>query len=165
MPLQMLPLVMPITMLSPFLNTAFQGIGLGGVVFRNVFTACLVMPAAFWVGAHWGLFGLCVVWVLGFPVVFIVNLRRMLPLVALRLRDVLSALAPAALTSAGMYAAVSVARYLAADGLGTPFLMALLIIVGAASYATLVWAAGRSAVEEIAELFGLERLCRKDGGL
>jgi len=165
LPLQMLPLVMPITMLSPFLNTAFQGIGRGGVVFMNVLTACLVMPAAFWVGAHWGLFGLCVAWVLGFPVVFIVNLRRMLPLVALRLRDVLSALAPAALTSAGMYAAVSVARYLAADGLGTPFLMTLLIAVGAASYAALAWAAGRSAVDEIAELFGLERLRRKRGRL
>jgi hypothetical protein len=165
MPLQMLPLVMPITMLSPFLNTAFQGIGRGGVVFMNVLTACLVMPAAFWVGTHWGLFGLCVAWVLGFPLVFIVNLWRMLPLVALRLRDVWSALAPAALTSAGMYVAVSVARYLAADGLGAPFLMALLIAVGAASYAALVWAASRSAVDEIAELFGLERLRRKRGRL
>lgn len=162
-PLQLLPLVMPLNLISPFLNTAFQGIGRGGVVFMNVLTACLVMPVAFWIGAHWGLLGLCVAWVLGFPLVLIVNLWRMLPLVALRLRDVLSALAPAALTSAGMYAAVSVARYLAADGLGTPFLMALLIAVGAASYAALVWTANRTAVNEIAELFGLERLRGKYG--
>jgi hypothetical protein len=121
------------------------------------------MPVAFWIGAHWGLFGLCIAWVLGFPLVFIVNLWRMLPLVALRLRDIRSALAPAALTSAGMYAAVSVARYIAADRLGAPFLMVLLIGVGAASYAVLVWTANRSAVDEIAELLGLERLREKRG--
>ena len=157
-PLQVLPLVMPLNLISSFLNTAFQGIGRGAVVFMNVLTACLVMPAAFLIGAEWGLLGLCIAWVLGFPLVLIVNLWRMLPLVALRLRDVLSALAPAALTSAGMYAAVSIARYLAADGLGAPLLMALLIGVGAASYAALVWTVNRTAVDEIAELLGLERL-------
>jgi O-antigen/teichoic acid export membrane protein len=161
MPLQVLPLVMPLSMVSPFLNTAFQGIGRGGVVFMNVLTACLVMPMAFWVGASWGLLGLCIAWVVGFPLVLIANLWRMLPLVALRLRDVLAAFAPAVLTSAGMYAAVSIARYLTADALGAPLRMALLIGVGVASYAALVWTANRTAVDEIAELFGLERLRRK----
>ncbi|MDH3314162.1 MAG: lipopolysaccharide biosynthesis protein [Betaproteobacteria bacterium] len=162
-PLYLLPLVMPLSLLSTFLNTAIQGIGRSGVVFMNVLTACLVMPGAFWIGAHWGLFGLCVAWVLGFPLVLIVNLRRMLPLVALRLRDVLAALAPAVLTSAGMYAAVSIARYLAADGLGAPVRMALLIGVGAASYGALVWTANRAAVYEIVELFSLERVRGKFG--
>jgi len=157
-PLQVLPLVMPLNLISSFLNTAFQGIGRGGVVFMNVLTACLVMPAAFWAGANWGLLGLCIAWVLGFPLVLLANLWRMLPLVSLRLRDVLSALAPAALTSAGMYAAVSISRYLAADGLGAALLMALLMGVGSASYAALVWTTNRTAVDEIVELFGLERL-------
>jgi len=162
-PLQVIPIVMPLYLISIFLNTAFQGIGRGGVVFMNALTACLVMPAAFWTGAGWGLLGLCIAWVLGFPLVLIVNLRRMLPLVSLGLRDVLSALRPAALTSAGMYAAVSISRYLAADGLAPPLLMAQLIAVGAASYAALVWATNRTALEEIAGLFGLERLRGKHG--
>ena len=67
------------------------------------------------------------------------------------------------LTSAGMYAAVSIAKYLAADGLGAPLRMALLIGVGVASYAALVWTTNRKAVDEIAELFGLERLRLKRG--
>jgi len=162
-PLQVLPLVMPLNLISSFLNTAFQGIGRGGVVFMNVLTACLVMPAAFWAGANWGLLGLCIAWVLGFPLVLVANLWRMLPLISLKFRDVLSALAPAALTSAGMYAAVSISRYLAADGLGAAFLMALLVGVGVASYAMLVWTTNRTAVDEIAELFGLERLRGKHG--
>jgi O-antigen/teichoic acid export membrane protein len=162
-PLLVLPLVMPLNLVSTFLNTAFQGIGRSGVVFMNVLTACLVMPVAFWIGANWGLLGLCIAWVLAFPLVLIVNLWRMLPLVALRLRDVLFALAPAVLTSAGMYAAVSITRYLVADWLSAPYLMALLIGVGAASYAALVWTTNRTAVDEIAELLGLERLRGKRG--
>jgi O-antigen/teichoic acid export membrane protein len=162
-PLQVLPLIMPLSMVSTFLNTAFQGIGRSGVVFMNVLTACLIMPVAFWVGANWGLLGLCIAWVLGFPLVLLVNLWRMLPFVALRLRDVLSALAPAGLTSAGMYATVSIVRYLVADELGAPFLVALLIGVGVASYAALVWTANRTAIHEIAELVDLEHLLGKHG--
>src|SRR5207244_13229046 len=72
-PLQLLALVMPINMLSPFLNTAFQGIGRGGVVFMNVFTALLVMVSAFLIVVNWGLLGLCMFWLLGFSCVFYLN--------------------------------------------------------------------------------------------
>jgi len=76
--LQLLPLVMPLSMLSPFFNSAFQGIGRGGAVLMNVVTACLVMPAAFLVG-HNGVARLSMAWLVGFPLVFLANLQRMLP--------------------------------------------------------------------------------------
>ena len=41
-PLRLLPLVMPVTILSPILNTAFQGIGKTDVVLKNAGTACVV---------------------------------------------------------------------------------------------------------------------------
>ena len=87
-PLQVLPLVMPVTILSPFLNTAFQGIGKSYIVLRNAMTACVILPAAFWIGAHWGLLGMSLAWLIGFPLVFYLNLRRMLPLVGLKVSSV-----------------------------------------------------------------------------
>jgi methyl coenzyme M reductase alpha subunit len=63
-----------------------------------------------------------------------------------------------------MYAAVSFARHFAADRLDAPFLMALLIGIGAASYAGLAWIANRAAVHDIAELLGVERFRGKHGG-
>jgi hypothetical protein len=57
-----------------------------------------------------------------------------------------------------MYAAVGIARHFAADGLGAPLLMVLLIGVGIVSYAALTWIANRTGVDEIADLLGLERL-------
>ena len=162
-PLQLLPLIMPLSLVSPFLNTAFQGIGRSGVVLKNVLTACLVMPAAFWFGANWGLLGLSLAWVLGFPLVLTVNFWRMLPLVGLKLRHVLAAAAPAALAGCGMYAAVAIARHFAANRLGAPLLMVALIGVGVASYAALAWIFNRTGIDEFAELFGLDRFLGKYG--
>ena len=157
LPLQLLPLVMPLTVLSGFLNSAFQGIGRGDVVFSNVLTATLVMPLAFWIGMHWELLGLSLAWIVGFPLVMMLNLRRMLPLVDLNLRGLAAAVWPTALTGAAMYAAVAVARYLMAGAQGVLHL-ALLVAVGAATYGALAWFANRSVVLEVAELLGVGRL-------
>jgi len=160
-PLQLLPLIMPLSIVSPFLNTAFQGIGHSGVVFRNTLTACLIMPAAFCIGANWGLVGLSLAWVVGFPIVLAFNLRRMLPLVALNLRDVFSVAAPALLGSCGMYAAVTITRHFAADRFESAVLMLVLIGVGATSYAALAWTANRTGVGELADLLNVHRLWGK----
>ena len=116
-PLRLLPLVMPITILSPFLNTAFQGIGRTNVVLKNALTACLILPGSFWIGANWGLFGMSMAWLFGFPAVFLLNLRRMLPIVGLRIADVLNAARLPALAGAGMYGCVAFARWLLGGGL------------------------------------------------
>ncbi len=152
MPLQLLALVMPITMLSPFLNTAFQGIGRGDVVFMNVLVACLVMPAAFWIGAQWGLLGLCMAWLIGFPLVFMFNLYRMLPLVGLKLSAVAQALALPALAAAGMYVCLGISRYLLPVGLSGPVVLVVLIATGVAAYVTITLATNRNGVREVINL-------------
>ena len=159
-PLRLLPLVMPITILGPFLNTAFQGIGRTSVVLRNAVTASLILPGAFWIGAHWGLIGMSMAWIIGFPVVFVVNLRRMLPLVGLKISDILKAALLPALAGGGMYACVAIARLLT-GGLAAPLMMAALITAGAASYAIITLATNMSGVREVVDLFGKRRVNAK----
>jgi O-antigen/teichoic acid export membrane protein len=147
-PLQVLSLVMPLSVMSLFLNSAFQGIGHGGVAFKNVLTAALIMPAAFVIGANGGLLGLTLAWVAGLPVVLLMNLRRMMPLVGLRLAQVAGTAAPAALSGCAMYGAVLLTRHAAAP-LEAPVRMALLILVGAASYCGASWICNRRGVTEL----------------
>ena len=156
-PLQLLPLIMPLSLLSPFLHTAFLGIGRGDVVLANVATACLVMPGAFALGANYGLAGVSLAWVIAFPFVMAFNLRRMLPLVGLGWRDFLSAVTPAAGAASVMYGAVSAARYFLADALSEPFLLVGLIVIGAFGYAGCAWATNKKAIEEISEFSGFRR--------
>lgn len=135
LPLQLLPLVMPFSMLTPFFNAAFQGIGRADIVLRNVTTACFLMPAAFAFGVQWELTGLALAWVIAFPLVFFINLRRMLPVVDLTVSSVLRALAPCALASGLMYLAVAGARIAFAGRFFSDLaLTAALISVGVVSY-------------------------------
>ncbi len=161
LPLQLLPLVMPITILSPFLNTAFQGIGKTRVVLNNAMTACTILPAAFWIGAHWGLMGMSLAWLIGFPVVFWLNLRRMLPIVGLKVADVLAAAVRPAMAAAVMYACVFFARSLLLGAVPAPVVMIALILAGIAGYTAATLAANRSGVREMLDLF---RKRPADGG-
>lgn len=156
LPLQLLPLVMPLTMASVIFSTAFQGVGRGGIVVRNLITACIVMPAAFWVGAHWDAAGLSLAWVLCYPVVLGVNFHRMLPLIGLTWRDLFQVLAPVVLASASMYVMVSAARSLVGQALGAPSLLPLMIGVGMATYGLVLWIGNRKSIEDFAGVFGFQ---------
>lgn len=151
-PLQVLPLVMPLTLISPVMNTAFQGIGLGRIVLLNVATAAIVMPAAFWIGASWGLHGLCFAWLLAFPLVLAVNLRRMLPVLGLPFRRLATALWPSFLCGAVMYGTVVGARAVASPGADMLATMIGLIAVGAVTYAALSWMVNRGTTREFTDL-------------
>jgi len=157
LPLQMLSLVMPISMLSPFFNTALLGIGHGRTVFNNVLTAFIVMPAAFLVGARWGLLGLSTAWVVCFPVVFLLNVRRALPLVQLNLSTVLRTMHAPFLASIAMYVSVYVARQLLLEA-PPPLRLAALVMTGVASYAVVTVAINMQGLKEFGDLVGIRRL-------
>lgn len=145
-PLQLLPLVMPLTMLSPFFNAAFQGIGHAGIVLRNVATMSVVMVIALLVGVHWELAGLAWAWVIGFPIAFGLSLRRMLPLVGLSIFAVVRAIGPAALSAAAMVGAVTLARWWFQASINGPLRLVALVCLGAAVYAAITTLINRRAI-------------------
>lgn len=155
-PLQLLPLVMPLTMISPFLNTAFQGLGQTGVVLKNASTMATIMSIAFLTGTLGGLVGLSFAWLIGFPLAFWLNLRRMMPLVGLKPSDVFSAMALPAGASVGMYGCVMLTRYAGRASLAPLELMVGLVVIGATSYVALTLSINRIGVREIGDLFRIK---------
>jgi teichuronic acid exporter len=151
-PLTLLTLVMPLSMLSPFLNAVFHGTGHARVVLHNVLTASLVMPAAFYIGAHWGLNGLSCAWLVAFPVVFALNLRRMLPIVGLCAARIVAAISMPLIASVAMYAAVAVVRHACAAYLPAPTLLVALISTGATVYCAVALALDAKGVREMAAM-------------
>ena len=146
LPLQVLAVIMPVTILSPFLNAALQGLGKGGIVLKNVITASLLMPLAFVIGAQGGLLGLSLAWLIGFPLVFALNLSRMLPLLGVSITDLFGHMAPAVLASAVMYASVTSARALLAPHVTEAVLLIALVGVGAGTYAFVTVCVNRDAL-------------------
>jgi len=152
-PMQLLPLVMPITILSPFLNTAFQGIGRANVVLMNLLSAAMIMPVLFWAGTYWSLFGLSLAWLIGFPLVFVINLHRMLPLVGLKLADVFAAVAFPASAAIVMYGCVAAIRMALPPGLPSSLVLTILIFTGVLGYAIATLAVNRKGLREALDLF------------
>jgi teichuronic acid exporter len=153
-PLQILPLIMPITLIGFFLNTAFQAIGHAKLAFTNALTACIILPIAFLAGVQWGLVGLSVAWVCGYLVVVLIHLARLLPNVQLTISEVASAAVKPAIAGAAMYAAVGLVRYMAHETVSTAWLAAMLVGAGALTYVAISLLINRGAVRE---LFGLLR--------
>jgi len=136
-PLQLLAAIMPVHMFAPFMNTAAIGIGRADISTRQVLTASLVMPVAFIIGSQWGLIGLALAWVFAFPAVFAVALMLFLPVVGLRVRDMLKAMAPPVLISAGMYVVVAAVRIALGSDANDVARLAVLVLAGMAAYGTL----------------------------
>lgn len=148
-PLQVLALIMPLRMMSSFMPNALQGIGRSDILLWNVIFAALVMPAAFMVGVHWGLEGLSVAWLIVSPLVFLENMRRALPPLGLRLRNLGVALARPALAGALMYATVEGTRYLLPPMTTGAVKLGTLIAVGGLTYTAAALVLNRQGCREV----------------
>ena len=131
-PLSIIAFVMPFTMVVPIVSTVVQSLGRGDVIVRNAATSSILMPAAFALGSQWGIVGLSVAWLMAFPVVFAINMRRATRLMHLRLADLVTAMSKPALAAIAMYAAVIGLR--SAFVSPGPWSMVTLIVAGAGTY-------------------------------
>jgi O-antigen/teichoic acid export membrane protein len=148
-PLQLLAAIMPVHMFAPFMNTAAIGIGRADISTRQVLTASLVMPVAFIIGSQWGLIGLALAWVFAFPAVFAVALMLFLPAIGLRVRDMLKAMAPPVLISAGMYVVVAAVRIALGSDANDVARLAVLVFAGMAAYGALTAIFNRNGLREV----------------
>ena len=152
LPLQLLPLMMPLNMLAMFMNTAAQGIGRADIALKQVLLASAVMPIAFLIGVQWGVLGLSLAWIVALPAVLWGALVVFLPIIGLRVKDVLYAISRPALAALGMYTAVAFVRSMMDSGTQMIMQMMILIITGALAYGALALALNRAGCREIMSL-------------
>ncbi len=149
LPLQILPAIMPLRMINTFLPTVVGAIGKPEISLKNLIVASIVMPAAFLVGVQWGIPGLCIAWVVAFPLVFLANLVSALPAVGLRLDSFLAAILRPALSSGVMYCSVMLmGQFVSDDTNGIARLLAL-VSVGAITYAVASALTNRDGCTEV----------------
>lgn len=148
LPFQILTLVMPFRMIVGFLPTVTDAIGRSDVALRNAALGCVVMPAAFYVGSHWGIAGVAYAWLMAYPVVLFINLRRMLAVIGIPLRAVAERVAPALFSAIGMYGAVWSVR-MAWSGAGGLTQLVLEVASGVLAYAMLSLVCNRALLTEL----------------
>ncbi|ALJ11301.1 lipopolysaccharide biosynthesis protein [Sphingopyxis macrogoltabida] len=113
----------------------------------------IIFPAAFLIGAQWGLMGIAWAWLIAAPLLLFVAARMTAPLIGVSLWDVgramLPGLVPALLMAIGVGFA---AQLLAPLGTAAPIRLALLVALGVALYGGLLWLLEREAIAEVMRL-------------
>jgi O-antigen/teichoic acid export membrane protein len=146
LPIQVLALIVPLRLLHTLPPSALYAIGRAEVSVYNNVIACLLMPASFAIGAHWGLAGVCLAWAVVYPLYFLIALFIALPVLGLGVGEYLRVLSRPALAAIVMYAAVYGLRRVL-EGLDLPSfpIMLALVLLGFVVYATLALALQRQA--------------------
>ncbi|MES1930679.1 polysaccharide biosynthesis protein [Salinisphaera dokdonensis CL-ES53] len=154
LPLQLLTLVMPLRMISNAGSPALEAIGKPEIGTGNLVIASVIMPPAFLLGTVMGgLTGVSIAWVIAFPVLVLLRLRRSLPPIGVRISEYFLAISRPAFGATVMYGAVVVARESVATLLPNPILgLIFLIGIGALVYAALMGGVYRRESREVFEL-------------
>ncbi len=151
-PLLVLGLVMPLRLLSTIFPPVLWGMGRPEVSATNYLIAAVVMPIAFVIGAQFGVVGLALSWFVAYPMVFFVQLRRMLNVVGLPLIAVLRAISSAALASSAMFLAVMWMKDLVLGESGEVLHLIQLIVFGAAVYLLVLVSMDRHVIRNTLEM-------------
>lgn len=139
LPMRLLALVFPIRALNLTLSPVVSGLGRPEVTARTLFVAMLVMPLGFYVGARLdGLRGVCIAWLLIFPLWSLLSMRMSLQLIGLSLRAFLKVAFWPALFAGVMLGLVELAR-LGLDGQHLITRLLVLVVTGALSYGGAMW--------------------------
>jgi hypothetical protein len=110
------------------------------------------MPVAFLAGVQWGVVGLSIAWVVAFPFVLLGTMFIFLPVIRLRVADVLHAIARPVLAGLGMYAAVALARGMIEPKMPMVAQLIILILSGAIAYGAFSLTLNRAGCKEIVGL-------------
>lgn len=152
LPLQVLPIIMPFRMISNFLPAAIDAVGRPDITVKNLITASVIMPLSFVVGGQYGIDGICLAWVIAFPVVFLTNLSRTLPALALSVKPLMVTIAWPALASAAMYGVVISTAWMMPATVGGALRLVLMIASGAIAYLALALVTNRRGSREVLQL-------------
>jgi O-antigen/teichoic acid export membrane protein len=142
-----LALAMPMMTLQILYAPASDACGRPGISAWNGATGAVVMPIAFLIGVHWGMTGLIAAWFVAYPLYLGISTWRTLPVIGVRLRDLVTALAPSVLAAGAMAGIVAlVDRALPA----MPALprLAILGATGVIAYGALLWGFARGTLNE-----------------
>lgn len=99
----------------------------------NAILAAVVMPAAFWIGARWGVEGVAMAWVLAFPIIAVPQFVRVFAVLQLTAREYVRGIRLPLVSSLIMAAAVAAFR-LAAGELVPAMRLAIAVPLGACVY-------------------------------
>jgi O-antigen/teichoic acid export membrane protein len=146
--LQTVCIVIPLRMLHIIFTTAALGMGNISVNMRSMTATALILPAAFFIGVHWGIDGLASAWVVAIPLISCVAMPRMMKCVGISFAELFAAVRGPLVAGVAMYLTIALVRQFAA-ALHDVARLVLLIAVGGLVYLGTLRLADRKVFGEL----------------
>jgi len=150
--LQTVCLVIPLRMLQIIFATAALGLGNIGANMRGMTATAIILPTAFFVGAHWGINGLASAWVVAIPLISCFALPRMIRSAGITASELFAFTRGPLVAGVAMYAGNFAVRELT-QSLHDAARLALLVVVGGTIYLTTLRIADRQVIGELRRMF------------
>lgn len=148
-PLKLLCLIMPFRAISNLFSPVLNGLGRPDVGFANVGIAALIMPLGFFIGARWGILGICLAWLIGYTPVFLIMSSRSLKVIGLSFRKLLSSFIMPLASTALMMACVSVLDHYLGGCLSPIVQLILYSLLGVCIYSIAILMLNRELLTEV----------------
>ncbi len=148
-PLQIIALSVPLRMVRNLLFPALLGIGQSKINLVNESIAVVLMPLAFYVASSWGLVGLSSVWLLAFPIVFVLNLPMVANALHIKPMDIFRDMASPAFAGLLMVTIIYLVRGILPPGMNDVIRLSLFICIGAFVYLGISALVNRRGLEEV----------------
>jgi teichuronic acid exporter len=143
-----------VALLTKVLNT----VGKTRFVMRVELTGLVLMPLAFWIGSHWGIKGIALGWVVGYPIIALAHYWKTLKTIEMRLSELIGALRPALEGTAIMAFAVIALQWKLSSARSHWLRLILEITAGVAVYMVAVTVLHR---ERVVHFLNIVRRIRK----
>jgi hypothetical protein len=130
--LVILPLIVPVRMACSVLFTTSLALGNRQLDLRNTIANFVLIPGGFYVGAHWGMLGLCLAWLVSVPLAYAFSVPTIVRFIGIRPRELIKECGAPASAALAMYAAIVALRPSLA---GLPSIGLLFALVGAGGLA------------------------------
>ncbi len=134
-PLRFLAFYVSVRTITPLIPVVLNTVGQSRFNMKMAMLTAIILPSAFYVGSRWGNTGIAVAWMIAYPCVAFPLYVRAFRSIELKWAEYLRMLSPSVLSTGVMAAAVLLAKATLPAALGQIARLAVLIGVGAATYA------------------------------
>lgn len=152
-PLQILCIIMPLRFVAILYPPIVTGTGHPEVITKNMLIAIVIMPAAFLIGSHWGLMGICYAWLTAFPALFLIMTSRVLNILEIGKKKFLTTFVKPVIACLTMTLILLILKWYAGGILSAPLVLSLELVCGGASYLVVLISLDKTVIAEIKSFF------------
>jgi O-antigen/teichoic acid export membrane protein len=148
----LLAFAMPFMTLQVLFTPASDARGRPGIGVQNGATGAVILGAAFLVGVQWGPVGMAAAWIMAYPIYLGISAWRTLPIIGVRVRDIVAAVASPVLAAIVMGLVVTLVDRLLLPPLSPAPRLTILIAIGAGVYGLWLVAFARQMIRDLIAL-------------